>query len=88
MVGLQQYKCTQIPASPIHYYQEIGRAGRDDKPTTIILFYNEQKDKNGIEEDYKLPKAFIDGARPSKEKYLKAIEALKQEPLSEWGRKS
>ena len=76
---------TQIPASPIHYYQEIGRAGRDDKPTTIILFYNEQKDKNGIEEDYKLPKAFIDGARPSKEKYLKAIDALRQEPLSERG---
>ena len=32
---------TQIPASPIHYYQEIGRAGRDGKPTTIILFFNE-----------------------------------------------
>ena len=76
---------TQIPASPIHYYQEIGRAGRDGKPTTIILFYNESKDENGIAEDYKLPKAFIDGARPSKEKYLKAIEALKQEPLGERG---
>ena len=76
---------TQIPASPIHYYQEIGRAGRDGKPTTIILFYNKSKDENGIEEDYKLPKAFIDGARPSKEKYLKAIEALKQEPLTERG---
>ena len=76
---------TQIPASPIHYYQEIGRAGRDGKPTTIILFYNESKDENGIEEDYKLPKAFIDGARPSKEKYLNAIEALKQEPLGERG---
>ncbi len=76
---------TQIPASPIHYYQEIGRAGRDGKPTTIILFYNKSKDENGIAEDYKLPKAFIDGARPSREKYLKAIEALKQEPLTERG---
>lgn len=36
---------TQIPASPIHYYQEIGRAGRDGKPTRIILFYNEKKEK-------------------------------------------
>lgn len=76
---------TQIPASPIHYYQEIGRAGRDGKPTIIILFYNEAKDEKGIEEDYKLPLSFIDGARPSCEKYLKAIEALKNEPLGERG---
>lgn len=76
---------TQIPASPIHYYQEIGRAGRDGKPTTIVLFYNNMKGEDGIEEDYRLPKSFIDGARPSKEKYLKAIEALKDEPLTESG---
>ena len=73
---------TQIPASPIHYYQEIGRAGRDGKPTTIILFFNEYVGEDGIYADYRLPKAFIDGARPSREKYIKAIGALKEEPLT------
>jgi ATP-dependent DNA helicase RecQ len=74
---------TQIPASPIHYYQEIGRAGRDGKPTRIILFYNSSKDDKGIEEDYKLPKAFIDGGRPSINKYNKVINAVKGEQLGE-----
>lgn len=73
---------TQIPASPIHYYQEIGRAGRDGRPTTIILFFNEHVGEDGVAADYRLPKAFIDGARPSRDKYLKAINALKEEPLT------
>ncbi len=72
---------TQIPASPIHYYQEIGRAGRDGKPTTIVLFYNSSKDDKGIEEDYKLPKSFIDGGRPSLNKYNRVINAVKGEQL-------
>ncbi len=74
---------TQIPASPIHYYQEIGRAGRDGKLTTIILFYNESKDDDGIAADYKLPKSFIDGGRPKIKYYQRVIEKLKQEPLGE-----
>ncbi len=74
---------TQIPASPIHYYQEIGRAGRDGKPTKLILFYNSTKDEKGIEEDFKLPKAFIDGGRPSIKNYNKVINVLKQEPMGE-----
>lgn len=74
---------TQIPASPIHYYQEIGRAGRDGKLTKLILFYNSTKDEKGIEEDYKLPKAFIDGGRPSIKNYQKVINVLKQEQLGE-----
>jgi ATP-dependent DNA helicase RecQ len=67
---------TQIPQSPIHYYQEIGRAGRDGQPSYIILFYN-QKDKE-------LPEAFIEGGRPSPRKYEKIIDLLKSEPLGLW----
>ena len=67
---------TQIPQSPIHYYQEIGRAGRDGKPSYIILFYNPNKDK-------KLPEAFIEGGRPSIKKYHKVIDVIKEELFSE-----
>ena len=66
---------TQIPQSPIHYYQEIGRAGRDGMPANIILFYNP--------EDKKLPEAFIEGGRPSISKYEKVINATKSELLGE-----
>jgi len=67
---------TQIPASLIHYYQEIGRAGRDGKETFIILFYHE--------DDKSLPQAFIDGGRPSPEKYQRIIDAVKKAPLGEY----
>jgi ATP-dependent DNA helicase RecQ len=66
---------TQIPQSPIHYYQEIGRAGRDGQPANIILFYNP--------EDKKLPQAFIESAMPSLKKYEKVIHAIKSELLGE-----
>ncbi len=75
---------TQIPVSPIHYYQEIGRAGRDGNPTRIILFYNENKDnESGIASDLRLPHSFIEGARPTINKYQKVIALLQNEPLSE-----
>lgn len=75
---------TQIPVSPIHYYQEIGRAGRDGKPTRIILFYNEKIESGQTKAaDLLLPYSFIDGSRPSVQKYHKVISLLKEELLSE-----
>ena len=66
---------TQIPQSPIHYYQEIGRAGRDGEISYIILLYcNDDKD---------LPESFIENARPSIKKYYKVIELIKSELLGE-----
>jgi ATP-dependent DNA helicase RecQ len=66
---------TQMPQSPIHYYQEIGRAGRDGRPSHIILFYNP--------EDRKLPEAFIEGGRPAIKNYDKVIDVVKLELLGE-----
>lgn len=68
---------TQMPVSPIHYYQEIGRAGRDGKPSIVILFFNPN-------EDTKLPSAFIENGKPSTEKYEATIEALKSDPLGQF----
>lgn len=75
---------TQMPASPIHYYQEIGRAGRDGKPARIILFYNEKKENgNDVATDSLLPLSFVEGSRPTTNQYQKVISLLQEKPLSE-----
>lgn len=66
---------TQMPQSPIHYYQEIGRAGRDGQEAFAILLYNPNK-------DHELPGAFIDRSKPKIEKYEAVIAATKKELMS------
>lgn len=62
---------TQVPQSPIHYYQEIGRAGRDGKPAIAILLFNPSA-------DLALPQSFIDGVKPSIKDYISVIKVVKQ----------
>ena len=62
---------TQMPQSPIHYYQEIGRAGRDGEIAYAILLYNP-------EHDNELPLNFIEGSKPSVLKYERVIAVTKK----------
>lgn len=64
---------TQIPASPLHYYQEIGRAGRDGFDTQVILFYTPEDDE--------LPQSFIKNNKPAIKYYHRLIEILQTESL-------
>jgi len=67
---------TQLPASLIHYYQEIGRAGRDGLPSRIVLLYNPA--------DKDLPLFFIKNSRPAVNHYQRVITALRQHQMHEF----
>jgi ATP-dependent DNA helicase RecQ len=66
---------TQMPSSLVHYYQEIGRAGRDGLPTYLLLFFQP--------DDISLPIAFIEGSRPQESKYERVIKLVKKAPRTE-----
>lgn len=65
---------SQMPSSLIAYYQEIGRAGRDNLPSNILLLYND--------DDEELQKYFIETSKPSKIQYINTLQSLKKEDLS------
>ena len=60
-----------IPSSPIQYYQEIGRAGRDGKPAQCLLFYDP--------EDLIIQQYFIQGAKPSGQAYERVLFLIRNE---------
>lgn len=51
----------QIPASPIHYYQEMGRAGRDNDPAWCVLLYDQ--------DDLEIHRRFIESIKPPNQRY-------------------
>ncbi|HLI08794.1 MAG TPA: RecQ family ATP-dependent DNA helicase [Ktedonobacteraceae bacterium] len=59
----------QIPASPIHYYQEVGRAGRDGKVSWCILLY----DPNDLD----IQEHFIQTSRPEGKHYATVLSLLR-----------
>ncbi len=65
---------TQIPQSIVHYYQEIGRAGRDGKSANIVLLFNP--------DDIGLPEFFINIAHPDIKFYDRVIEEIVRHPAS------
>src|SRR5438034_5985581 len=59
-----------IPASPIHYYQEMGRAGRDGKVSWCILLFDPA--------DLTIQEHFIRGAKPEGECYEMVLSLLRR----------
>ncbi len=62
----------QIPGSPISYYQEIGRAGRDGKVAWCILLYDPA--------DLKIQEHFIQNAKPEGKCYEIVLSLLRKHP--------
>ncbi len=62
----------QIPGSPIHYYQEIGRSGRDGKVAWCILLYDPS--------DLAIQEYFIRTAKPEGKCYESILSLLRIMP--------
>lgn len=64
-----------IPASPIHYYQEIGRAGRDGEKAHCILLYDSS--------DVSIQEYFIQSSKPGRNYYDAVLRTIRLRPMGE-----
>ncbi|MFL5663278.1 MAG: hypothetical protein ACJ8BW_18335 [Ktedonobacteraceae bacterium] len=62
----------QLPASPIHYYQEMGRAGRDGKVAWCILLYDHT--------DLTIQEHFLRAAKPAEAAFTTVLSLLRTNP--------
>jgi ATP-dependent DNA helicase RecQ len=65
----------ETPASPIHYYQEIGRAGRDGADSYCILLAHP--------DDIETQRSMIQSSRPDRNAYLRLYSLLRMQPMRE-----
>jgi ATP-dependent DNA helicase RecQ len=65
----------ETPASPLHYYQEIGRAGRDGLESHCILLAHP--------DDIETQRALIESNRPPRTQYLHIYSLLQRQPMRE-----
>ena len=65
----------QFPGSPLSYYQEIGRAGRDGQAADIVLLFDPT--------DVDIQKHFIQRSKPRKEAYEQVMQKLEQQAYRE-----
>jgi len=65
----------EMPASPIHYYQEIGRAGRDGVESYCILLAHP--------DDIETQRSMICSSRPDRQAHLRIYSLLQTQPMRE-----